>query len=73
MSAAVGDYAGPDQAVKAFGFITLFFGAGQISGPVVAGYIADITGTFNMAFWLCALLSGGAIILTYFLRSPSES
>jgi sugar phosphate permease len=73
MSAAVGDYAGPDQAVKAFGFITLFFGAGQISGPVVAGYIADITGTFNMAFWLCALLTGSAIILAYFLRSPSES
>jgi MFS family permease len=73
MSAAVGDYAGPAQAVKAFGFITLFFGAGQIAGPAVAGYIADITATFNMAFWLCSLLTGIAIILTYFLRSPSES
>ncbi len=30
MAAAVGDYMGPVQAVKAFGFITLFFGAGQI-------------------------------------------
>ncbi len=73
MSAAVGDYAGPAQAVKAFGFITIFFGAGQIAGPAVAGYIADITGTFNLAFGLCALMTGGAIILTYFLRSPSES
>jgi len=73
MSATVGDYAGPERAVKAFGFITLFFGAGQITGPAVAGFLADITGTFSMAFWLCALLTGSAIVLTFFLQSPSES
>lgn len=73
MSAAVGDYAGPVRAVKAFGFITLFFGVGQITGPAVAGFTADITGTFSMAFWLCAVLTGGAIVLTYFLRPPSYS
>jgi MFS family permease len=71
MSAAVGDYAGPVRAVKAFGFITLFFGVGQITGPAVAGFTADITGTFSMAFWLCAVLTGGAVVLTYFLRPPS--
>ncbi|THB73397.1 MAG: MFS transporter [Desulfobacteraceae bacterium] len=70
MSAAVGDYAGPEQAVKSFGFITLFFGAGQISGPAVAGYLADITGTFSMAFWLCALLTATAAGMTVFLKSP---
>jgi len=70
MSAAVGDYMGPAQAVKAFGFITLFFGAGQISGPAVAGFLADATGTFSMAFWLCAILTAGAVVLTYFLREP---
>ena len=71
MSAAVGDYTGPVRAVKAFGFITLFFGLGQITGPSVAGYTADLTGTFRVAFWLCAVLSTGAVILAYFLRSPS--
>ncbi len=70
MSAAVGDYTGPVQAVKAFGFITLFFGVGQITGPAVAGFTADITGTFSMAFWLCALLTAGAVVLTYFLKPP---
>ncbi|MBT3388196.1 MAG: MFS transporter [Desulfobacula sp.] len=73
MSAAVGDYAGPVRAVKAFGFITLFFGVGQISGPAVAGFTADITGTFSMAFWLCAALTISAVVLTYFLRPPSDS
>lgn len=71
MSAAVGDYTGPARAVKAFGFITLFFGIGQITGPAVAGVIADNTGTFSMAFWLCALLTTTAIGLTWFLRPPS--
>jgi MFS family permease len=73
MAATVGDYMGPVRAVKAFGFITLFFGAGQITGPVVAGFTADITGTFSMAFWLCALLTASAVALTYFLRPPAES
>jgi MFS family permease len=58
MSAAVGDYTGPVRAVKAFGFITLFLGVGQITGPPVAGFTADFTGTFSMAFWLCSLLPG---------------
>ena len=73
MSAAVGDYTGPARAVKAFGFITLFFGAGQITGPAVAGFLADMTGTFSMAFWLCALLTAGAVALTYFLKPPPKS
>ena len=72
MSAAVGDYTGPVQAVKAFGFITLLFGAGQITGPALAGFLADITGTFSMAFWLCAALTASAVILTLFLRPPSK-
>jgi MFS family permease len=71
MSAAAGDYAGPANAAKFLGFITLFFGAGQISGPAVAGFLADTTGTFHLAFWLCALLTGIAVAITYFLRPPS--
>lgn len=70
MSAAVGDYTGPVRAVKAFGFITLFFGAGQITGPAVAGFLTDMSGTFSMAFWLCAFLTAGAVVLTYFLKPP---
>lgn len=70
MSAAVGDYMGPTQAVKAFGFITLFFGAGQITGPAVAGFLADITKTFNTAFWLCTILAAVAVGLTSLLRQP---
>jgi MFS family permease len=56
--------------VKALGFITLFFGAGQIIGPAVAGIAADMTGTFSVAFWMCAVLSVTAVVLASFLRPP---
>jgi len=71
MSAAVGDYVEPAMAVKAFGFITLFFGAGQIAGPALAGFLADTTGSFSTAFWMCALLTGIAIAVASFLKTPS--
>jgi len=71
MSASVGDYMGPAQAVKALGFITLFFGAGQIAGPAMAGFLADVTGSFSAGFWLCAGLTGLATILSFFLKPPA--
>ena len=70
MSAAVGDYLGPEQAVKAFGFITLFFGAGQIVGPALAGYLADMSGNFASAFWMCAALTACAAGLSFLLEKP---
>lgn len=72
MSAAAGDYAGPLRAAKALGFITLFFGVGQIVGPYVAGLTADMTGSFRIAFWLCAFLSLVAVLLSCFLRPPAK-
>lgn len=72
MSATVGDYVGPEKAVKALGFITLFFGAGQIAGPAVAGVLADKTGSFSAAFFLCALLTAIAVVTAYFLKPPQE-
>ena len=72
MSAAVGDYMGPAQAAKSFAFITLFFGGGQIVGPALAGYLADLTGSFETAFGLCAGLTAVGVLLTLFLRSPQE-
>jgi len=73
MSAAVGDYMGPQNAVRAFGFITLFFGAGQIAGPALAGFLADSFGSFSPAFYLCAFLTACGAVLTVFLRPGVRS
>jgi len=67
MAAAVGDYLGPNRAAKAFGFVTLYFGTGQIFGPVLAGFIADSSGTFRSAFGMCAVATLTAVILAFFL------
>jgi MFS family permease len=72
MSAAVGDYMGPALAVRAFGFITLFFGAGQIAGPALAGVLADAFGSFSPAFFLCAALTACGAGLTLFLKPPAD-
>ncbi len=70
MAAAVGDYAGPENAPKALGFITLIFGLGQISGPAIAGVLAQQSGSFSSSFYLAAALAGTAILLSAMLKSP---
>ena len=72
MAAAVGDYLGPESAVKAFGFITLFFGMGQIIGPACAGFLADAFGDFRIAFTMCSAASITAVFLTLLLPTPAE-
>ena len=72
MSATVADVLGPERAVKAFGFITLFFGAGQLLGPWMAGGLANATGSFDIAFWLCAFLTACAAALAFFLKPPDK-
>lgn len=67
MAAAVGDFLGPERAAKAFGFITLFFGLGQIIGPALTGALADFSGTFRIAFGMCAAATFTAAILAFFL------
>ena len=70
MAAAVGDYAGPENAAKALGFITLIFGLGQISGPAIAGVLAERSGSFSSSFFMAAALAGAAVLLAAALRRP---
>lgn len=72
ISASVGDYFKPHKTVKALSLIILFFGVGQITGPAVAGYIADTAGTFKLSFGLCSLASLLAVIIAVFLRPPER-
>lgn len=70
MTAAVGDMVRPARAASVFGFITIFFGGGQVLGPALAGYLADATGMFDAAFLMCAALTAiGAIASVRMSRS----
>jgi MFS family permease len=73
MVAAVSEYVGPEKALAAFGFITFIFGLGQITGPSVAGILAEGTGSFSSSFAMAAVLAAAAIALTAFLRKPRHA
>jgi sugar phosphate permease len=73
MAATCGDYLGPRLAPTALGFVTLFFGIGQFVGPIVAGYIRVIAGSYTWAFVIAGLAAlvgaGGALSL----RPPKKA
>jgi MFS family permease len=71
MVAAVSEYVGPEKALAAFGFITFIFGLGQITGPSVAGILAERTGSFSSSFFMAAAFATTAILLTAYLRKPA--
>jgi MFS family permease len=73
MVAAVSEYVGPEKALAAFGFITFIFGLGQITGPSIAGVLAEKTGSFSSSFFMAAALAMTAILLTAFLRKPDPA
>jgi MFS family permease len=73
MVAAVSEYVGPEKALAAFGFITFIFGLGQITGPSIAGILAEQTGSFSSSFAMAAALAAVAILLTAFLHKPDHS
>lgn len=70
MAAAAGDYVGPRLAPAGLGFITLFFGIGQALGPVLGGYIADVTRSFTPPFLVAGAISLAGMVFSLFLRKP---
>jgi sugar phosphate permease len=72
MAAASGDYVGSKLAPAAYGMITIMFGLGQIIGPTLAGYLADVYGTYTISFQVA---SGAALlgaIGSLLLKSPEK-
>lgn len=70
MLATVCDYVEPEKAIAAFGFITFIFGFGQISGPAIAGVLAETTGSFSSSFLMAAAFVAIAIFLVSMLKRP---
>jgi MFS family permease len=75
MAAACGDIVGPALAPAAYGFLTVFHGLGQATGPYVGGRLADALPSFTWSYLLAAgmALVGaiGALLLPR--RSPTAA
>jgi MFS family permease len=74
MAAAAGDILGAKIAPAALGFLTLFFGIGQMFGPFTAGRIADAYGSYTLAFVIAsaASLAGGILSLKLRIKNKDE-
>ena len=71
MAAAAGDFVGPRLAPAGLGFITLFFGIGQVIGPWVGGKLAVLSGSFTYSFLLAGGVSLAGMVASLYLKKPS--
>jgi MFS family permease len=51
-----------------FGVFGISVMVGGAFGPLLAGYVFDVTNSYQMAFLLCAVISFAGMVLTAFLR-----
>jgi len=73
MAATVGDCVGARRAPQAFGLVTFIFALGQISGPWVAGVLAEQVNSFTASFTLAAAISTLAVALSLMLRGSGRT
>lgn len=52
------------------GFFSFSFAIGAAIGPLLFGYIFDVTGNYQLAFLMCAALAIVAIVLTILVKRP---
>lgn len=72
MSASAGDYFGPAAAASALAALTFAFSGGQALGPVVAGYLAEITGDFSISYMTSGIAAFVALGLALLLRPQKQ-
>jgi MFS family permease len=72
MAALVGDTVGPEKAARVFGLVTFALGIGQIVGPLVAGWLAELTGSFRGGFAFAATFTLVGVGLALLWRPPAD-
>ena len=66
------DYWGTKNLGLNYGILFTAYGVAGVFGPILAGKIADATGSYNMAYVISSGLMILAAILTFFTKAPGE-
>lgn len=66
----VGDYYGRKNYGTIFGIIQGISTFGSIAGPLIAGFVYDINGSYQLAFLAFAVIMGVTAFLVSFLKQP---
>jgi len=72
MSPMVAELFGMREHGVILGMVTFTGTIGGAAGPLLAGYIFDITGSYQLAFVFCGILSVAGVVLTLFLRPAND-
>lgn len=72
IAACARDYLPKEITGTVLGLLTIFYGIGAMTTPIVTGYLADVTGTFRWSFGLGAFAALLACFLTAFLKKQRE-
>jgi len=68
MSPIVAEFFGLNAHGVLFGIVAFNGTIGGAIGPILAGYIFDVTAGYGSAFWLCALMSASGLLLLLLLK-----
>jgi len=74
MTLSYGREISPHASNKVIGDLTILFGVGQIISPVIAGYLADIYGNFNISIIIafCSVVLAAIILLSSIFKSERK-
>lgn len=71
MQAIRADYFGLQAIGMIMGLSAFIISIGQVGGPMVAGYLADLTGNYRGGFTLLAVVAGSGSLLFLIARKPA--
>ncbi len=67
---ATGDFYGTRNLGVNYGLVFTSYGVGGLIGPIMAGYVFDVTGSYEMAFLVAGILAIIAAVISLALRPP---
>lgn len=65
---ATGDFFGTKNLGVNYGLVFTSYGVGGVVGPIMAGYVYDVTGSYEIAFTVAGVLALIAACLSFILR-----
>ncbi len=71
MNAIRGEYFGRRHYATIMGLMEIIQMFGVVLGPISAGWIFDLTGSYRLAFLIFGVLAALATVLTFFARRPT--
>ena len=71
MSPLIAEFFGTASHGAIFGMMIFVSATGGAIGPLAAGYVFDLTGSYRLVFWCLPLISAAGLGATLMLRSPA--